>query len=1591
MFSKIKKERKKYINLIEKSGLFDEKYYLKHNRDARRTLEPTLEHFVKVGLQEDRKPNEAFDPIWYKEYYSDIKENGIYPFIHFLQYGLKENRFQNAQEKKEYERLQNSFDVVFYKNSYDDLKVQEEGFDFVLHYIRYGKKEGRKIQLKHTTKPAMKEEDIILQSGLFDKNYYLECYKDVAKNGIEPVSHYCKYGWKEGRNPSREFDTIFYLENNLDVKNKGINPLVHYIRYGKKEGRKVKGNAIYPAEYGDYKKLIEYKNSLSVGVVVHIDSLDAWDEILKRLHQVTDAYRLYITTSKELYDDVCKLSMPDGIKTKIYPYEGIGMDIYPFFKLLKRLDKDNVDIFCKLNTKDMDKLIKEASLNDTIGNNAVFSGIVKGFEEDDALQMVGSSYLYKNIAHTIRDNPKHISPFIEALNIEQTDLKKYGFFASGILWGRVSTYLALSTNISDELFATEYNTKDLLDTVLGLSFSVSKAYKVALVYKGNENDYFLEKLSIFEGSKDSIGDTVKELNDFEYDVKILDNFRFFNKELYKQAFPYIHGHGIECSYHYLLRGRDIYQPLHIPNKVLELFGYNKQNKKRLLPYIYLGLKGVLAKLDTIDNQDLDFQFTQLKMGIYEAHLIDWKGEHTKKRDSSLVSIVIPVYGQSELTKNCLDSILSTEAGVKYEIIVINNGQDKDDIQQLDSYKKYANIKIIHNKENLNFALGCNLGFSLSIGSRVVFLNNDTTVTNNWLINLVEPLKDKNISMTQPRLLYPDGKLQCMGLVFSDKSKLAYPLYQNQDIPNEIIEKNRLFNAITGACLAINAQDFALVKGFDVSFVNGQEDVDFCLKLNHLKRTKAMYVANSIVYHYEGKTQGRGKFVANNRKLFISRWSKDIIADDMQHYRNDGAEVSEWVLDAEIFKKMQIENYIPKIDFGFEKVVDNSLFVPQSSFYIKGDLETSSKKKTILIAAHSVSKQIFGGERSFLDMVQAIDKERYNLIITIPNRSNSKYIDMLKEHSSGLYVVKYYMWNKKGIDENVLLLLEDILKNEKVELVYANTIMCREVLLAAKNLSVRKVIHVRELIDKDEHLRKVISLNTPDILHELESMSDYIFANSQITSKLFKTQNQAIIYNKIDTDIYKNLQNQVDPNKINFAMLSSNIPKKGIGDFFEIAKICRDIPNAHFILIGPINAHIKEMQKSIKELNLTNITIAGYFDDPVEAIKQTNVVLSLSHFAESFGRTVGEACAGGRPVIAYNYGAIPELIKDGENGYLAKYKDVEDVVRYIRLLCEKPKLIETMGKKGREIIESLASPTIYKNKLNLALQKCFDMKISKPKLDLSIIVPIYNAYDEVTRCIDSVINTTAHLPCNIILIDDASPDERIRTLLSKYKNISNINVVFNEQNMGYTRTVNKGISLANNNDVILLNSDTVVTCNWVENMYKTAYLDNSIGTVTAMSDNAGAFSFPKSGTANPKPENMPYNNYANIILRGTKRELPVEVPTGSGFCFFIKRDLIKEIGLFDYEAFPRGYGEENDFCMRAISYGWKNVITPYAFIFHVRTASFGSEKEQLVKEGVDMVIKRYPRYMHEVKRYFGSKAMRSLRSAVASARDEILVD
>jgi GT2 family glycosyltransferase/glycosyltransferase involved in cell wall biosynthesis len=307
----------------------------------------------------------------------------------------------------------------------------------------------------------------------------------------------------------------------------------------------------------------------------------------------------------------------------------------------------------------------------------------------------------------------------------------------------------------------------------------------------------------------------------------------------------------------------------------------------------------------------------LRWMVLNRMKIDWRSLAARTGREPLVSVIIPVLDQPDLTRACLQSLVQTDAGMPFEIICADNGSGPATAQVLAQFslKHGAKCRVLTLAENHHFALGCNYGFAQARGKWVVFLNNDTTVTEGWLSALVGPLQSPEVMAVQPRLLFPDGTLQCGGVVFSALQDLGYPLYAGLPGNEPCANRPRDLQAVTAACMALRAEDFARSKGFDPEFINGQEDVDLCLRLTAPRGRVCRYEPSATVLHHEGKSARRYAHTPQNRRTFLNRWRGRIRPDDREHYEADGFTVSGYQVDSATNQELGIAIYRPVLSKG----------------------------------------------------------------------------------------------------------------------------------------------------------------------------------------------------------------------------------------------------------------------------------------------------------------------------------------------------------------------------------------------------------------------------------------------------------------------------------------------------------------------------------------------------------------------------------------------------------------------------------------------------------------------------------------------------
>ncbi len=262
--------------------------------------------------------------------------------------------------------------------------------------------------------------------------------------------------------------------------------------------------------------------------------------------------------------------------------------------------------------------------------------------------------------------------------------------------------------------------------------------------------------------------------------------------------------------------------------------------------------------------------------------------------------------------------------------------------------------------------------------------------------------------------------------------------------------------------------------------------------------------------------------------------------------------------------------------------------------------------------------------------------------------------------------------------------------------------------------------------------------------------------------------------------------------------------------------------------------------------------------------------------------------------------------------------------------------------------------------------------------IDIIIPVYNAPIELEECYNSLLRNT-DLTCHrIIIINDCSPDPGVNKFLEKITH-ERVTVLQNEKNIGFVGTVNKGMEFSKS-DVVLLNSDTIVTPNWLNKMSEVAYSEDDIATVTPLTNNGTICSIPNFLEDNDIPIGYSIDTYSKLIENISYKLFPI-IPTAVGFCMYIKRIVLDEIGFFDMDNFGKGYGEENDFCCRVIEHGYKNVLDDHTFIYHKGSMSFKGEKLELSKRNLKVLNSLYPYYDKMIHEFIIKNPLRTIQDNI----------
>ncbi len=1006
--------------------------------------------------------------------------------------------------------------------------------------------------------------------------------------------------------------------------------------------------------------------------------------------------------------------------------------------------------------------------------------------------------------------------------------------------------------------------------------------------------------------------------------------------------------GLDPIIHYILKGA---QKGFNPSRDFSTYDYVDSNnldrvtKNPLYHYIRYGYSENLNTLQSEMHYRANFD------DFYSRGVLEDMFVHLKQK----VSVVIPIYNAYEETCECIKSVLLNTT-LNYELILINDCSTDERINELlSTLEGIPFIKIIQNKTNQGFVKNVNLGME-EAENDVVLLNSDTIVTPKWLSRLIiSAYSNSKIATVTPFSNSSDISIKKLGLS-KDNLFLNKNAYQVKKYFNERYLESPTGN---GFCLYVKRGAINKLGVFDEIFGMGYgEETDFtsrALKAGWKNiRNNGLFIYHRR--HASFSSEKSDEYKKKNKKIIQERYpdvykawddfvqsngylrSINIINDHVIPYKN--AEQILYVCDS--------VDDLPNVEDNFYKIASEydtyvlTIMPEELCLYIYDGINEFIKLKTQPVNLEEDYKDIF--ERFY-----------FNMLITLK-------IDLM-------YIRHFYNFYSPKMP-----MISSFVKfTEYLEIPILNegTFYMDDDIVEVAEDKLNPIYPLEEVVeDKKKYLdltnKKVVvytavsgnydDLHTPSVIEE---DFDYICF----------TDNPDLKSNFWDIRQMEDLE----LDEVRKARRYKILPHKYLQEYDYSLWI-----DGNFDITGSLKDYIHKYLKNGKCLAIRHedrdcvyeeaqACIDFDKDDPEIINKEIELFRS-----ENYPEHNGLVASG----ILFRDHHDKDVIKVLEDWY-----HIVETMSYRDQLSFNYACWKNNFKYDESKIFYFKNPYFRRldhSKLDIPLittNKAIDVILEKLNEPTSIIIPIYDAYEETKECIQSVLKYT-DVPFDLILINDCSPDPRIRQLLDQYEEFDNIRAIHNETNQGFVKNVNIGFK-ETDNDVVLLNSDTIVTPKWLSKLKTNAYLRGNIATATPVSNNAGAFSIPEINEDNDVDERLGINGTANIIEKLSDNTV-LYVPTGNGFCMLVKRGAIKKLGNFDLN-FGRGYGEENDFCMRAVDDGWTNILDTSTYIYHNRSVSFGSkEKKRLMEKHKLYLNTKHPTYKKQVNEFVNSNEYSDIR-------------
>ncbi len=830
---KSKKRYLNYKNIIDRSGLFDANYYLEEYEDARVSSRSVIEHYCKFGLDMDLKPNREFDPVWYREYYRDIKEDGGYPFIHYILYGKKEGRVQNTLQLKEYskrtiESLGDNKTILFDEESYlranpDVLKaIKRNEFKNTLAHFR----DAGCFEI------AKGKRRLGMEFPFFSENDYINASEDLKKaylNGSidSPIAHFFEQGCHRYINGQQKLGGYYPFDLTKQLS---------------KKFKKIFDENAYLKANENVRKAIKERKFKSVWEEFVANGIQKVREgkisIHNELPPISESE--YVVSNHDIFNALKRGDIAS-------PYEHFLLHgVSEYLKGTRKIERSNEYTY---NNLMFTKEIKDEIKN--FNNSPLISVVMPVYNVDTkwlklAIESLEKQW-YSNWELCIADDAstnKETVDFLKSLNkknIKITFLNK-------------NVNISAASNEAISLTSGEYIA--LLDN--DDEMTPDALYEVVKAINKNSADFIYSDEDFLTIYGQYVNPHFK--SDFSPDLLLSHNyithFVCFKKSLLEESGLFRSKYDGAQDFDLFLRLTEVAKSIyHIP-KVLyhwrmietstssnsEVKPEALENGKKAVESA-LKRRGLIAKVKH-GNQNHYFKVEYEIIG------------------NPLVSIVIPFKDMPELLDMSINSILKKSTYKNYEIIGIsNNSQQSETFTMMKMFEKRdKRISFYEYNKPFNYSAINNYAVNnCAKGEHIILLNNDIDIiTPEWIEAMLSYSQRDDVGAVGAKLYYPNDVIQHAGVIIGIAGVAGHS--HKHFFKDHIGYFNRLktvqnISAVTAACLMVKKKIYEELNGLNEKDLKiAFNDVDFCLRVQE-KGYRNVFTPYAEAYHHESISRG----------------------------------------------------------------------------------------------------------------------------------------------------------------------------------------------------------------------------------------------------------------------------------------------------------------------------------------------------------------------------------------------------------------------------------------------------------------------------------------------------------------------------------------------------------------------------------------------------------------------------------------------------------------------------------------------------------------------------------------------------------------